>query len=104
MIFTWSSHNLCIVFRWWRVTGPLSLILSLLAVALLTAGYEGVRQISRRYEQSHDTRMSAFMDRASSTSRSAPFALLATTWTALKIGSAKPAKMQDPVNRAYRFW
>ncbi len=68
MLFTWSSHNLCIVFRQWRVTGPVSLILSLLAVALLTAGYECVRQISRSYEQGHNARMNAFMDRVSSMS------------------------------------
>ncbi|KAF7508339.1 hypothetical protein GJ744_009330 [Endocarpon pusillum] len=63
MLFTWSHKNLCIVFRQWRVTGPLSLILSLLAIALLTAGYELVRQISRNYEQKHDARMKAYMDR-----------------------------------------
>lgn len=60
MIFTWSSKNLCIVFRQWRITGTFSLILSLIAVALLTAGYECVREISRRYEQSHNARMAAF--------------------------------------------
>jgi solute carrier family 31 (copper transporter), member 1 len=74
MLFTWSSHNLCIVFRQWRVTGPLSLMLSLIAVALLTAGYECVRQISRKYEQSHEARMNVFMTTASSMSRiSSPF-------------------------------
>jgi solute carrier family 31 (copper transporter), member 1 len=66
MLFTWSFDNLCIVFRQWRVTGPLSLILSLFAVALLTAGYECVRQISKTYEQSHNARMNAFMDRGPS--------------------------------------
>jgi len=60
MIFTWSSKNLCIVFRQWHITGTFSLILSLIAVALLTAGYECVREISRRYEQSHSARMAAF--------------------------------------------
>jgi solute carrier family 31 (copper transporter), member 1 len=68
MLFTWSSKNLCIIFHQWRVTGPVTLILSLVAVALLTAGYEGVRQISKNYEQSHDARMKAFMDRAPSMS------------------------------------
>ncbi|EXJ81096.1 hypothetical protein A1O3_07384 [Capronia epimyces CBS 606.96] len=60
MLFTWSSKNLCIVFRQWRVTGPLSLILSLIAIVLLAAGYECVREISRRYEQSHNARMAAY--------------------------------------------
>jgi solute carrier family 31 (copper transporter), member 1 len=78
MLFTWSSHNLCIIFRQWRVKGPLSLILSLVAVAILTAGYEYVRQISRKYEQSHDARMKAFMDRAASMSSKLPSIVLAS--------------------------
>ena len=60
MLFTFSSKNLCIVFPQWRVTGPLSLILSLLAIVLLTAGYEGVRDISRRYDAQHKDRLNAF--------------------------------------------
>lgn len=67
MLFTWSSENLCIVFRQWRVTGTLSLIMSLVAIVLLTAGYECVREIARRYEQSHNARMAAFSSSASST-------------------------------------
>ncbi|KAK2752390.1 hypothetical protein FQN55_007430 [Onygenales sp. PD_40] len=50
MLFTMSSKNLCIIFRQWRVTGPFSLFLSLVAIVLLTAGYEGVRELGRRYE------------------------------------------------------
>jgi hypothetical protein len=50
MLFTWSTENLCIVFSGWRVTSFLSLILSLLAVVALTAGYEAVRELSRQYE------------------------------------------------------
>ncbi|PGH15633.1 hypothetical protein AJ79_02226 [Helicocarpus griseus UAMH5409] len=50
MLFTFSSHNLCIIFKQWRVTGPFSLLLSLIAIVLLTAGYEGVREIARRSE------------------------------------------------------
>ncbi|KAI1627895.1 Ctr copper transporter [Exophiala viscosa] len=60
MLFTWSSENLCIVFRQWRVTSTFSLILSLLAIVLLTAGYECVREISRRYEQKHSAEMAAY--------------------------------------------
>ncbi|PGH18155.1 hypothetical protein AJ80_04542 [Polytolypa hystricis UAMH7299] len=52
MLFTWSSKNLCIIFRQWRVTGTFSLLLSLVAIVLLTAGYEAVREITRRYEAS----------------------------------------------------
>lgn len=50
MLFTWDTTNLCIVFPSWRVTGTISLILSLVAVIALTAGYEAIRELSRRYE------------------------------------------------------
>ncbi|SMR51253.1 unnamed protein product [Zymoseptoria tritici ST99CH_1A5] len=50
MLFTWDTENLCIVFSGWRVTGTLSLIVSLLAIIVMTAGYEAVREASRRYE------------------------------------------------------
>ncbi|KAJ5917825.1 hypothetical protein N7454_010200 [Penicillium verhagenii] len=60
MIFTWSSDNLCIIFRQWRITGPVSFLLSLILIVLLTAGYEGVRQITRKYEAAHARRLNAF--------------------------------------------
>lgn len=50
MLFTWDTNNLCIVFKSWRVTSTMSLIWSLVGVMLLTAGYELVRELSRRYE------------------------------------------------------
>jgi len=50
MIFTWDTNNLCIVFKWWRIHSTATLIFSLLGVVLLTAGYELVREISRKYE------------------------------------------------------
>lgn len=50
MLFTWDTTNLCIVFESWRITSFSSLILSLLAVVALTAGYEAIREASRRYE------------------------------------------------------
>ncbi|RMZ92722.1 hypothetical protein DV736_g19, partial [Chaetothyriales sp. CBS 134916] len=68
MLFTWSSKNLCIVFSQWHVTGTLSLILSLLAIVALTAGYEWVRSVSRKYEQRLSARLQAFA--APSTSNS----------------------------------
>ncbi|KAK5070110.1 copper transpport protein [Lithohypha guttulata] len=60
MIFTWDSNNLCIIFKQWRITSTMSLLMSLLAIVVLTAGYECLRSASRRYEQSYDARMSAF--------------------------------------------
>ncbi|CAN9351640.1 hypothetical protein AA0119_g6106 [Alternaria tenuissima] len=50
MLFTWDTTDLCIVFPSWHISGTGSLIFSLLAVVLLTAGYEAIREISRRYE------------------------------------------------------
>jgi len=50
MLFTWSTQNLCIIFPSWRITSLFSLIASLLAIIALTAGYEAVREASRRYE------------------------------------------------------
>jgi solute carrier family 31 (copper transporter), member 1 len=60
MLFTWDVKGLCIIFRWWRVTGPISLTLSLLAIVALCALYEGVRELSRRVEARHAARISAF--------------------------------------------
>ncbi|OAL56048.1 Ctr-domain-containing protein [Pyrenochaeta sp. DS3sAY3a] len=50
MLFTWDTTDLCIVFNGWHIDGTGSLIFSLLAIVLLTAGYEAVREMSRRYE------------------------------------------------------
>ncbi|OQD77007.1 hypothetical protein PENDEC_c003G06363 [Penicillium decumbens] len=60
MVFTWSAENLCIIFRWWRITGPLSFLLSLILIVLLTAGYEGVRSVTRKYEAAHNQRLNSF--------------------------------------------
>ena len=57
MLFTWSTHNLCIVFPTWRISGPVSLFFSLLGVVALSAGYELVRELSRRYEARHSGQM-----------------------------------------------
>lgn len=50
MLFTWDTNNLCLIFRWWHIRTTPGLILSLLAVVAVTAGYEALRQASRRYE------------------------------------------------------
>ncbi|KAL1991598.1 hypothetical protein VTN49DRAFT_4906 [Thermomyces lanuginosus] len=60
MLFTWSTKNLCIVFSGWRVQGTYSLIGSLLLIVLLTAGYEGLRAFTRRYEALHQQRLKAY--------------------------------------------
>jgi copper transporter 1 len=60
MLFTWSTHNMCIIFPEWRVQGTGSLIASLFAIILLCAGYEAVRSFTRLYEASHTQRLKAF--------------------------------------------
>ncbi|RYP24742.1 hypothetical protein DL765_000288 [Monosporascus sp. GIB2] len=50
MLFTWDTTNLCIVFRQWRVRGPASLVVSLMAIVAICAGYEALREATRRYE------------------------------------------------------
>jgi copper transporter 1 len=50
MLFTWDTSNLCIVFKWWHIRTTPGLILSLLIVVALSAGYEALREASRRYE------------------------------------------------------
>ena len=52
MLFTWDTTNLCIIFHWWHITSTLTLLISLVAIAILTAGYEVVREVSRKYESS----------------------------------------------------
>ena len=55
MLFTWDTTNLCLVFKWWQIRGPFSLIVSLLAVVALGAGYELIRELSRRYDSQTDS-------------------------------------------------
>ncbi|KAL2259384.1 hypothetical protein VTK26DRAFT_6958 [Humicola hyalothermophila] len=50
MLFTWDTNNLCIVFRQWHITSTFSLIVSLLAIVAICAGYEALREATRRYE------------------------------------------------------
>lgn len=57
MLFTWDTNNLCIIFSSWRVTGLWSLLISLVAIMALTAGYEAVREAARQYEARHDANM-----------------------------------------------
>ncbi|RJE19901.1 hypothetical protein PHISCL_07770 [Aspergillus sclerotialis] len=60
MLFRWSAKNLCIVFSSWRITGPFSLLLSLISIVIITAGYEGIRRVTRRYELIQAQRLGAY--------------------------------------------
>ncbi|KAK3942186.1 Ctr copper transporter family-domain-containing protein [Diplogelasinospora grovesii] len=56
MLFTWDTTNLCIVFRQWHVTSTFTLVLSLLGVVVIVAGYEMLREGIRQYEASVNKR------------------------------------------------
>src|SRR5271170_3422113 len=51
MLFTWDTTNLCVVFRWWHVRGPWSLLFTLLGVVALGMSYELLRHIARKYDE-----------------------------------------------------
>lgn len=55
MLFTWSTENLCIVSSSWQITGAFSLLLSLVIIVALSAGYEGVRAYTRHVERSYES-------------------------------------------------
>lgn len=50
MLFNIDYHNLCIIFPSWHIRSLASFLFSLLAIVILGAGYEAVREISRRVE------------------------------------------------------
>ncbi|KAK3328820.1 Ctr copper transporter family-domain-containing protein [Apodospora peruviana] len=50
MLFTWDTKNLCIIYRWWHIGSTLQLVISLLAIVVIVAGYEALREGIRRYE------------------------------------------------------
>ena len=81
MVFTWSTKDLCIIFRQWHITGPLSFFLSLVLIVLLTAGYEGIRQVTRKYEVAHKQHLNAFAAASTTGGRSKEsFRDMATTF------------------------
>ncbi|KAG2196994.1 hypothetical protein INT47_006941 [Mucor saturninus] len=55
MLFNWQIENTCVVFRWWHIHGPISLIMSCIAIFLIAAGYEWIRAytvtIENRWEE-----------------------------------------------------
>jgi hypothetical protein len=57
MLFTWNTNNLCIVFSWWHITSTFSLVISLLAIVALGAGYEALREGIRQYEAAVNKRV-----------------------------------------------
>jgi len=51
MLFTWDTKDLCVVFRWWHVRGPWSLLFTLLGVVALGMSYEFLRHLARKYDE-----------------------------------------------------
>ena len=50
MLFTWDTTDLCVVFSWWHVRGPWSLVFSLLGIVGLGISYELLRKLARKYD------------------------------------------------------
>jgi copper transporter 1 len=52
MLFTWDTTNLCIISKHWHIRSNMSLVLSLLAIVALTAGYEYLKfTIARKFPE-----------------------------------------------------
>ncbi|KAK1545418.1 ctr copper transporter [Colletotrichum paranaense] len=84
MLFTWDTKNLCIVFRQWHVRSTSGLVISLLLVVALAAGYEALRAASRRYENSVNKRVDSLPTKKSSVFRGVAGTVTETTpflWT-----------------------
>lgn len=75
MIFTWDYNNMCIIFDWWHVRSTAHLLISLLAIIALTAGYEAVRAAAASYDAASSSSGSNGADHDSSmyTLSAAPF-------------------------------
>jgi copper transporter 1 len=50
MLFNWQVKDTCIVFRWWHVSGPSSMLVSCIAIFLIAAGFEYIRAYSTMIE------------------------------------------------------
>lgn len=47
MIFNWDTKGMCVVFPWWHVKTHVGMVITVVAVVIMSAGYEYVRKISR---------------------------------------------------------
>ncbi|KAI9277536.1 Ctr copper transporter family-domain-containing protein [Sporodiniella umbellata] len=46
MLFNWQVEDTCVVFSWWHISGPLSMLFSCVIVFLIAAFYESIRAYS----------------------------------------------------------
>ncbi|CAL1204409.1 unnamed protein product [Candida parapsilosis] len=51
MLFTWDWNNSCIVFKWWHVKTFYGFIISMVAITLLSSGYELVKGMVTNWER-----------------------------------------------------
>ena len=50
MLFNWDTERLCIIFSWWSINSIGFLILSCFIVTLLSASFEFLRFVLRKYD------------------------------------------------------
>ncbi|ODV80983.1 copper transpport protein [Suhomyces tanzawaensis NRRL Y-17324] len=53
MLFTWDYRNTCVIFEWWHIRSFNSFILSLIALVIISAGYEFIKSAIELWEKSH---------------------------------------------------
>ncbi|KAI8353319.1 Ctr copper transporter [Blakeslea trispora] len=51
MLFNWQIKDTCVVFDWWHISSPTSMLFSCLAIFLIAAGYEWMRVYSIQLEE-----------------------------------------------------
>ncbi|PHZ11131.1 Ctr copper transporter [Rhizopus microsporus ATCC 52813] len=50
MLFNWQVEDTCVVFQWWHISGPWSLLTSCIAVFIIAAFYEWIRAYAAALE------------------------------------------------------
>jgi copper transporter 1 len=50
MIFTWDWRNVCVVFKWWHIRTFSDFLISFIAIVLLTAFYEYIKDVVESWE------------------------------------------------------
>lgn len=50
MLFNWQVEDTCVVFQWWHISGPWSLLISCIAIFIIAAFYEWIRAYAAALE------------------------------------------------------
>lgn len=72
MLLNWDTKNVCIVSSQWHIRSTFGLILSLVGVIVIAAGYEALRAASRKYELAVEKRVDTAPSESSLPSSSPP--------------------------------